>query len=530
MILAILPAMRGNSALSGSKTGVIRSARSLWPGLLVLTLLAGCTGNPKYDSHGEVELSESQRLALEFEQSIGFVDDPELQAYIESIGNRIAAQGQRGDVNFQFKILDMPVPNALALPDGQIYVSRGMLVLVNTEDELAGMLAHEIAHLEGRHADERKGLTIVTSPIRFGTGIAGWATGLIIPGLGAAIVELGESTSGLVLAPYSRGQEREADRVGQSLAAAAGYQPAGLANLLDTMANAEALDPGNAHEQEFFDSHPATAERVAFTSKHAESLTPAVRPESAREREDVIAMLQGLVIGEDPAKGFFDENWFVHPELAFVMSFPPDWEGINSSGFVGATAANKETYVMLALLGEGTDPITGAKAASLKLDTDLVEDARRGTVNGLPAAKNRMQFTGGKGEIQQAELTWIAYGGLIYQIMAVATLERFEAVAAVMRRSAHSFRPLSDEERAQIRITQLQILTGERGETLSEFAERVETPWSSEAISVVNRKPATATLEAGELMKVGIERSYATRLRPAARASSQPTPVNHPSR
>ena len=112
--------------------------------------------------------------------------------------------------------------------------------------------------------------------------------------------------------------------------------------------------------------------------------------------------------------------------------------------------------------------------------------------------------------------------------MAVATQERFEAVEAVMRRSAHSFRPLSDEERAQILITQLQIVEGERGETIAEFAERVETPWSTKAISVVNRKPLTDTLGAGELMKVGIQRSYARRLRPAAEASSDPRPVTRP--
>ena len=528
MILAILPPWPEICALSEVKARVIYSAGLLWTGFLALALLAGCAQTPEYDSNGEVELSESEQVALEFERGIGFVDDPELLAYVESVGHRITAQGQRGDVDFRFNILDMPMPNALALPGGQIFVSRGILVLVNTEDELAGILAHEIAHVEEHHADERKGLTMVISPIRFGAGIAGWATGLIIPDLGDAIVELGESTTGLVLAPYSREQEREADRVGQALAAAAGYRPTGLVDLLDTMVNAEALDAENAREQDFFDSHPATAERVALTSKHAESLTSAPRPASAREREDVIAMLQGLVIGEDPGKGFFDENWFVHPELAFVMSFPPDWEGINASGFVGAKAPDEETYVMLALVGEGTDPMEGAKAASRKLETDLVADARLGVINGLQAAKNQAQFTGGKGEIQKTELTWIAYRGLIYQVMAVALLERFEATEEVMRQSAHSFRPLTNEERAQIPITQLQILEGERGETLAEFAERIETPWSIKAISVVNRKPATATLELGELLKVGIQRSYATRLRPTAKASPGPVPVTHP--
>ncbi len=499
------------------------SARLPWTALFALTLLAACAPEVKHDADGKPALSDSEKSALAFEQEIGFVDDPELLAYVRSVGDKIVAQGQRSDVDFRFNILDMPVPNALALPEGQIFVSRGMLVLVNTEDELAGILAHEIAHVEERHAAERKGLSVVISPIRFGAGIAGWATGLIIPDLGESIVELGESTSGLVLAPYSREQEREADRVGQSLAAAAGYQPTGLVNLLDTMDKAELLNPENKHEQDFFDSHPETAERVDLAGEFAVSLTPAARPKSARERAEVIGMLQGLVIGEDPGNGFFDDNWFVHPELAFVMSFPPEWEGINSSGFVGAKAPEEEMFVMLALVGEGADPMAGAKVASRELDTDVFADARRGIVNGLPAAKNQTQFTGPEGNTQQMELTWIAYDGLIYQIMAVATVERFEAVEATMRRSAHSFRPLSREERSQIPITQLQVLQGDGGESIAEFAERVGTPWSTEAIAVVNRKPIGETLAAGELMKIGIERSYATRLRPA----QEPAPVTH---
>ena len=512
---------------SDPKAGVRPAARLLWTGILATFLLAACAQNANNGGRGAVELSESEKIALELEQTVGFVNDPELLTYIESIGSRISAKGKRNDIDFRFHVLDMPIPNALALPEGQIFVSRGVLVLVNTEDELAGILAHEIAHVEEHHADERQGLVLVTSPIRLGAEIAGWATGLIIPGLGEAISELGESTTGLVLAPYSREQEREADRVGQSLAALAGYEPDGLVNLLDTMAKAELLDPENAHEQSFFDSHPATAERVALTREHSKSLSPASRPASVKSREGVLAMLQGLVIGEDPGKGFFDKNWFVHPELAFVMAFPPDWEGINSSGFVGAKAPNEETFVMLALVADGTDPMEGARVASQKLGIDLVTSARLGTVNGLQAAKNQVELNREESEIQKMELTWIAYGGLIYQIMGVATLERFEAVEELMRKSAHSFRPLGDEERSQIMVTRLRVIEGEQGETIAEFAERVGTPWSVAVISVVNRKPATTTLAAGELIKVGIQNSYATQPRGAAGKSSDPALVIH---
>ncbi len=491
--------------------------------LIAAVLLAGCAGGGSQGGDEAIELSESELVMFELAQSIGFVDDPELLAYIETIGERIVAQGNRSEIDYSFYILDMPIPNALALPEGQILVSRGVLVLVNTEDELAGILAHEIAHVEEHHAVERQGLAVVTSPIRLSADIAGWATGLIIPGLGDAIVELGESTEGLVLAPYSRDQEREADRVGQTLAAAAGYDPDGLVSLLDTMAKAEALAPENVHEKSFFDSHPTTEERVALTREHGTTLTSGPRPAAARERPQLLAMLQGIVIGEDPGKGFFDENWFVHPVLEFAMAFPPEWEGINTGGFVGAQAPEEETFVMLALVGRGSDPMDGAKAASKTLEIDVVSSARAGTLNGLDAAKSQAQIAGPDGEIQKMELTWIAHGGLIYQVMGVAEIERFDAVNELMRKSAHSFRPLTEEELAGILVAQLDVVEGRDGESIQALAERVGSPWSVEAIAVVNRRPADAPLDAGELVKLGVQKSYAVR-RPEP-AADEPEPA-----
>lgn len=522
-------ALQSNNRSPGRKSAWFsRACRLAWPGLLLCLMLAGCAGNASHDGKGGQERSSSQQVTMKLEQSVGFVDDAELQAYVETVGRRIVAQSKRKEVNFRFYILDMPIPNALALPEGQVFISRGVLILVNSEDELAGILAHEIAHLEERHPAERKNLQIATSPIRLGAGIAGWATGLIIPGLGDAIVELGETTTGLVLAPYSREQEREADRVGQNLVAAAGYDPQGLVNLLDTMDHAEALDPANAHEQSFFDSHPTNAERVELTMEHGKTLTSAPRPASTRDRRAVLETLQGLVVGDNPGKGFFDGNWFVHPELAFAMGFPPEWKGINSDGFVGAQAPNEESFVMLALVGKGTDPLIGAKAASRKLGIDLVKNAQLGTVNGLSAAKSQGQVSNEQGDVQKMELTWIAYGGLIYQVMAVAALERYEALEELMRQSAHSFRALNNAEVAKIPVTQLAIAEARQGESIAALAERVQTKWSAEAVAVVNRKPAGVILEAGELLKVGVQKGYTPSARRASNTPANPLPVTRP--
>jgi len=496
-------------------------------GVLIAVVLAGCAQSAKNGVHDGHEPSDSERATLELQEGVGFVGDPVLLAYVQQVGRRITAQGKRKDVDYRFYILDSPAPNALALPEGQIFISRGVLILVNSEDELAGVLAHEVAHVEERHADARQGLNIVTSPIRLGAGIAGWATGLISADLGDAIVEFGESTSSLVLAPYSREQEREADRVGQSLAAAAGYKPQGIADLLTTMLEAEALNPENVPEESFFDTHPATEERVQLTRAHGATLTPAPRPSPTKDRSAVLEVLEGLIIGENPGKGFFEENLFVHPELAFVVTFPPDWQGINSGGFIGAQVPNEETFVMLALVARGTDPMDGAKVASRRLEVDLVSEAKMGTINGLRAARTQTQITRVEGRTERAELTWVAYGGHIYQIMGVATPERFESMRAQMRQTAQSFRALSGEERSQIRVVKLEIVKAEQNETITMLAERVKTPWSPQAIAMANRKPLTETLTTGERLKVGLFKAYVARPSRVAMRSSKDL-VTHP--
>jgi len=496
------------SAFSIASRGRRVSAGLLAAGLLAAVSLAGCTHVDDVDSAHADELSDTDKFALELEQSIGLVSDPALNSYVQSVGTRLAAKAKRKDIDYRFKILDFPAPNALALPDGRVFVSRGALLLVNSEDELASVLAHEIAHVEQRHARARENFALVTSPIRLGAGIAGWATGLIIPDLGDAIVELGESTTGLLIAPYSREQEREADRVGQSLAAAAGYDPAGLANFLETMVRAETLDPDYTPEESWFDTHPATGERVEVTRAHGASLIRTARPSSVRERASVMRTFDGLVIGANPGKGFFDENWFVHPEFAFVMGFPVGWEGINSGGFVGAKKKDEEVFVMLALVASGSDPLAGAKAASHRLEADLVSNARKGIVNGLRAAKNRVQLTNASGIEQLAELTWIAHDGRIYQVMTVAPVERFESLESIMQQSAHSFRVLTDEEISSILVLKLHVVEGREAESLAELAERVGTPLTPETISLINGKPVDALLEAGEPVKVGIKESY----------------------
>ncbi|TXL16227.1 hypothetical protein BMR04_10345 [Methylococcaceae bacterium HT3] len=94
---------------------------------------------------GEKQLGEEN--ARQVAEQMGIFDNPELVSYIQSIGQRQAEKSPYQDVNYQFQIVDLEEPNAFALPGGYVYVSRGLLLLLNSEDELAGVIGHEIGHV-----------------------------------------------------------------------------------------------------------------------------------------------------------------------------------------------------------------------------------------------------------------------------------------------------------------------------------------------------------------------------------------------
>ncbi|HZE89561.1 MAG TPA: M48 family metalloprotease [Verrucomicrobiae bacterium] len=199
--------------------------------VLALTLGGACARNPVSGRPEMTLVSEAKERELgeaearRVAETMGILEDPALSAYVRAVGERLAQFSPRTDVTYTFQIVDMEEPNAFALPGGPVYVSRGLLVLTNSEDELAGVLGHEIGHVAARHAVRR---VTRAAPLAVVTGLGAAVTSIVSPMLGDLVGGIGGVAGAFVLAPYSREQEREADRIGQELAGAAGWDPAGL--------------------------------------------------------------------------------------------------------------------------------------------------------------------------------------------------------------------------------------------------------------------------------------------------------------
>jgi predicted Zn-dependent protease len=476
-----------------------------------LLLAGGCavnpvSGRPEFtlvSEAGEREMGEEE--ARNVAAQMGLYDDPALVAYVRSVGQRLVAASPRRDLAYEFHIVDMEEPNAFALPGGYIYVSRGILALTNDEDELAGILGHEIGHVAARHSVRQISRA---APLAVVTGLGAAVTGIVSPMLGSVVGGVGGLAGALVLAPYSRSQEEEADRVGQEMAARAGFDPTGISRSLHTLEREEALHGNDARTMSFFDTHPPLPRRVAATTERAQGLERAKAAGAVLTREAFLDRLEGLPVGARAADGVFDGGLFMHPELGFHIRFPPGWKTANQRAAVGAVAPDKSGAVALELAGTSGGPEAAMRELEREIRIDLSRNAERITIGGQPAVHAAAVARTRSGSVA-LDLTWIAFGGRVYRVTGMTRPEAFEALRPAFGRTAGSFGALTAEERAGIRETRIKLAQARGGETLSALLASAGSVWKPDYAGVANQLEADSVLRAGRVVKGAVPQRYA---------------------
>ncbi|MEO6026314.1 MAG: M48 family metalloprotease [Candidatus Binatia bacterium] len=476
---------------------------------VVAVAAAGCAVNPVTHRPELAMVSRSTELELGSEQAksvaagMGLLDDAAIAAYVRAIGARLAARSPRADVPYAFHVVDTPEPNAFAIP-GHVYVTRGLLVLLNEEDELAGVLAHEVGHIAARHAVQRLSRAL---PAGIVTGIVSGVTGLASPLLGSLFQAGGDFATDALLAPYSRDQEREADRVGQEMAARSGWDPVALAHALATLERFEATETKSKRRPSFLDSHPSTPERAHNTAAYAATLVRVSAAPIVPTRGEFLARLDGLVVGLSAAQGVFDGKKFLHPDLGFHLRFPTEWKTANAATQVAGMAGDGRTIAVLSLAAEGNDPMLGVRAFERSVEEPVAPRVERTTINGLPAA-HLGATTQAEGRRIAIEIWWMALGDHVYQLTGLGAGPSPDDDRAILAGIADSFGALTQTERAGIREDHLRLVQPKPGETLAVFTNRTGTPWSSAMVAIANGL-ATGTLPSPlRPLKVAVREPY----------------------
>jgi len=202
----------------------------------------------------EKEVALGRYLAAEIDREAKFVDDPVITEYINRVGQNIVLHSD-AKVPFTIKVIDTDEVNAFALPGGFFYVNRGLILAADNEAELAGVMAHEIAHVAARHAVENQAKATLTQyGLMAGSIFLGGIPGMIINNAGPLAALLG-------FMKFSRGAESEADKLGVQYLYAAGYDPNALATMFEKLSSQNKKKPGFISKA--FASHPQAPERRA---------------------------------------------------------------------------------------------------------------------------------------------------------------------------------------------------------------------------------------------------------------------------
>lgn len=301
----------------------------------IATLLSACATNPVTGKREFNIVSTQQEAALgaqahqQLLQEFGvYTEKPELTRMVERIGRGVVAASDRPDIPWTFTILDTPMINAMALPGGYIYVTRGILTHMNSEDELASVIAHEVGHVAARHSAQRiSQAQLAQLGLVLGSVLAG-------PQATQAYGGLAELGAGLLFQRYSRQQETQADLLGTAYMTEAGYNPRGAASMLNTLRR---LDRGRSSGvNAYFLDHPDPARRVETVQSKIGELqaqAPAIAS-SELERAPYVRLLENVIVGDSTQEVVVRNDTIYHKGLGIVAPVPSGWNTAVGSGAV----------------------------------------------------------------------------------------------------------------------------------------------------------------------------------------------------
>lgn len=283
----------------------------------------------------EKEMQIGRQMAMQVEQQAKMVEDPVVTEYVNRVGQNIVLHSD-AKVPFTIKVIDSEEINAFALPGGFFFVNKGLLLAADNESELAGVMAHEIAHVTARHAMEAQGKGSLINYGMLATVILG------VPVAAPIIQNGGNILAGLAQLKFTRGAESEADNLGVQYMYASGYDPNGMATMFEKLASMNKKKPGALAR--LFSTHPQPGDR------QSNSLQIAARfPEkeeyiiSTSEFQRVKSHLMKQTNAKAGITTDFDQTDDSRPTLKKRQPDSPDSTGDGTGDTSGSSSSNPDS-------------------------------------------------------------------------------------------------------------------------------------------------------------------------------------------
>ena len=468
--------------------------------LLTLTLLVtACSVNPATGERQFILIGEGSEIAMgreadqQISASMGLYDDPALQAYLTQLGNRLAAQSERPNLPWSFKLLDDPIVNAFALPGGFLYITRGIMAHFDSEAQLASVVGHEIGHVTGRHSVEQLSRAQLAQ--------VGLAVGTVFgPEQLQGVFGAAGAGLGLLFLKFGRDDERQADDLGLRYMVRGGYDPRempGVFAMLGRVSAASSGGGGGGRVPEWLSTHPNPENRE---ERIQQAIAGMATDFSGRVvgRNSYLDRLDGMVFGPDPRDGFFEGALFMQPRLRFRITFPDGWQTQNQRQAVLGVNEKQDAIIQLSLASQSTPD--AAARTFLSQEGLSGSTPQRTTINGLRAVTTDFRAVTSQDTLAGSAV-FVAYDGNVYQIIGYGIADTWRSNRDDVQRSFGSFGELRDPEALGKQPLRLDIVTLPRAMTVQQFAEAYPSEVPVERLVLINQLDGGATIPAGIKLK-----------------------------
>lgn len=464
-----------------------------------LLLFTDCATNPVTGKKQLMLISKDQEKAmgLQADPSIiatyGLYEDEKIQQFIDRVGGEMGRVSHRPTIDYQFRILDSPVVNAFALPGGYIYFTRGILAHFNNEAQFAGVLGHEIGHVTARHSASQYSKQTLAQ--------VGLVAGMIVSEDFRQYADVAQQGLGLLFLKFGRDDESQSDQLGVEYSTKIGYDAHHMADFFQTLAR---LSSDSGQElPTFLSTHPDPADRNQKVAALANEWQKKVgKGEGKVNRDSYLRLIDGIVYGEDPRQGYFENGRFYHPELKFQFPVPRNWQTVNTPQQVQMAPQDGQAILSLSLAQGGS--AREAAQAFVQQTGITVTESNAVQVNGLPAfAIVGRQQDQQSGQVLQLLSYFIEYNGLIYQMMGISTAAGFNTYVSDFRNTITNFATLTDASKINVQPQRIRIKTVAKAGTLQQVLTTLGAKQNQlKELAILNGMQLEDKVDAGTLLKL----------------------------